>query len=79
MLITSKFKKMLLNATYIRGYGDFDGQQTLQRLGYNSNSHPLAQLIGREAPPLIDGRIKRRCFEKSMELVIKKSVTASIF
>ncbi|MCE3381567.1 peptidase, partial [Staphylococcus aureus] len=39
-----------------------------------------AQLIGkREAPPLIDGRIKKEdILKKSMELVIKKSVTASI-
>ena len=66
--------------TYIRGYGDFDGQQTFTEAGLQFEfTHPLAQLIGkREAPPLIDGRIKRRCFEKSMELVIKKSVTASI-
>lgn len=67
--------------TYIRGYGDFDGQQTYTEAGLQFEfTHPLAQLIGkREAPPLIDGRIKKEdILKKSMELVIKKSVTASI-
>lgn len=47
--------------TYIRGYGDFDGQQTYTEAGLQFEfTHPLAQLIGkREAPPLIDGRIKK--------------------
>ncbi|HDH6545802.1 TPA: phage tail protein [Staphylococcus aureus] len=67
--------------TYIRGYGDFDGQQTFNEAGLQFEfTHPLAQLIGkREAPPLIDGRIKKEdVLKKAMELVIKKSVTASI-
>ncbi|HDG8430106.1 TPA: SGNH/GDSL hydrolase family protein [Staphylococcus aureus] len=67
--------------TFIKGYGDFDGQQTFAEAGLQIEfTHPLAQLIGkREAPPLIDGRIKKEdSLKKAMELVIKKSVTASI-
>ncbi|HIH7854677.1 TPA: SGNH/GDSL hydrolase family protein [Staphylococcus aureus] len=67
--------------TFIKGYGDFDGQQTLTEAGLQIEfTHPLAQLIGkREAPPLVDGRIKKEdSLKKAMELVIKKSVTASI-
>ncbi|HCU9618710.1 TPA: phage tail protein, partial [Staphylococcus aureus] len=67
--------------TYIRGYGDFDEQQTYTEAGLQFEfTHPLAQLIGkREAPPLIDGRIKKEnSLKRAMELVIKKSVTASI-
>ncbi|HHV6154130.1 TPA: SGNH/GDSL hydrolase family protein [Staphylococcus aureus] len=67
--------------TFIKGYGDFDGQQTFAEAGLQIEfTHPLAQLIGkREAPPLVDGRIKKEdSLKKAMELVIKKSVTASI-
>ncbi|HFO2253605.1 TPA: SGNH/GDSL hydrolase family protein [Staphylococcus aureus] len=67
--------------TFIKGYGDFDGQQTFAEAGIQIEfTHPLAQLIGkREAPPLVDGRIKKEdSLKKAMELVIKKSVTASI-
>ncbi|HGN7231675.1 TPA: SGNH/GDSL hydrolase family protein [Staphylococcus aureus] len=67
--------------TFIKGYGDFDGQQTFAEAGLQIEfTHPLAQLIGkREAPPLIDGRIKKEdSLKKATELVIKKSVTASI-
>ncbi|HCU1076331.1 TPA: phage tail protein [Staphylococcus aureus] len=61
--------------------GDFDGQQTFAEAGLQIEfTHPLAQLIGkREAPPLVDGRIKKEdSLKKAMELLIKKSVTASI-
>ncbi|HHW9996058.1 TPA: SGNH/GDSL hydrolase family protein [Staphylococcus aureus] len=67
--------------TFIKGYGDFDGQQTFAEAGLQIEfTHPLAQLIGkREAPPLVDGRIKKEdSLKKAMELVVKKSVTASI-
>ncbi|MFS5069817.1 SGNH/GDSL hydrolase family protein [Staphylococcus aureus] len=67
--------------TFIKGYGDFDGQQTFAEAGLQIEfTHPLAQLIGkREAPPLVDGRIKKEdSLKKAMELLIKKSVTASI-
>ncbi|MBH4742178.1 phage tail protein [Staphylococcus aureus] len=67
--------------TFIKGYGDFDGQQTFAEAGLQIEfTHPLAQLIGkREAPPLVDGRIKKEdSLKKAMELVIKKSVTTSI-
>lgn len=67
--------------TFIKGYGDFDEQQTFAEAGLQIEfTHPLAQLIGkREAPPLVDGRIKKEdSLKKAMELVIKKSVTASI-
>ncbi|HDL0562666.1 TPA: phage tail protein [Staphylococcus aureus] len=67
--------------TFIKGYGDFDGQQTFAEAGLQIEfTHPLAQLIGkREAPPLVDGRIRKEdSLKKAMELVIKKSVTASI-
>ncbi|HDA2392043.1 TPA: phage tail protein [Staphylococcus aureus] len=67
--------------TFIKGYGDFDGQQTFAEAGLQIEfTHPLAQLIGkREAPPLVDGRIKKEdSLKKAMELVIKKSVAASI-
>ena len=34
--------------TYIRGYGDFDGQQTFTEAGLQFEfTHPLAQLIGK--------------------------------
>lgn len=67
--------------TFIKGYGDFDGQQTFAEAGLQIEfTHPLAQLIGkRESPPLVDGRIKKEdSLKKAMELLIKKSVTASI-
>ncbi len=48
--------------TFIKGYGGFDGQQTFAEAGLQIEfTHPLAQLIGkREAPPLVDGRIKKK-------------------
>ena len=52
--------------TYIRGYGDFDGQQTFTEAGLQFEfTHPLAQLIGKGSASVNRWtHKKRRCFEK---------------
>ncbi len=75
MLITSEIQEDASKCyTFIKGYGDFDGQQTFAEAGLQIEfTHPLAQLIGKEAPPLVDGRIKKEdSLKKAMELLIKK-------
>ncbi|EZY68574.1 SGNH/GDSL hydrolase family protein [Staphylococcus aureus] len=67
--------------TVIKGFGGFNEQQTFTEASLQLEfTHPLAQLVGRrEAPPIIDGRIKKEdSLKKAMELAIKRSITASI-
>ena len=63
--------------TYIRGYGDFDGQQTYTEAGLQLEL-PSTTDWEKGSASVNRWTYKKKMFKKSMELVIKKSVTASI-
>ncbi|MDW4354913.1 phage tail protein [Staphylococcus saprophyticus] len=67
--------------TYIKGYGDYTGEQTHLEGGLQVEyEHPLASVIGRrEAPPIKNGNItKLETMKAYLEAEIDKSMNVSI-
>lgn len=67
--------------TYIRGYGDYTGEQTHLEGGLQVEyEHPLSKVIGkREAPPIKNGNITKLDTMKAyLESAIDKSMNVSI-
>ena len=67
--------------TYIRGYGDYTGEQSYLEGGLQVEyEHPLASVIGkREAPPVKNGNItKLETMKAYLESEIDKSMNVSI-
>lgn len=68
-------------ATFIMGFGDYDGEQKYQNAGLVMEyEHPLAETYGKiHAEPFKDGRIKdRELMAKELETRLKKSLKQSL-
>ena len=63
--------------TYIRGYGDYTGEQTYLEGGLQvTYRHPLADVIGvREAPPIKNGNITK---EDTMKAYLESTINSSL-
>lgn len=63
--------------TFIKGYGDYDDDGGYSTAGLIMEyTHPLADVIGkREAPPIMDGRVKK---QKTMDAMLKSTIAESI-
>ncbi len=63
--------------TYIKGYGDYEDDGGYSTAGLIMEyTHPLANVLGkREAPPVMDGRVKK---QKTMDAMLKSTINESI-
>lgn len=68
-------------ATFIMGFGDYDGEQKYQNAGLVMEyEHPLAKVYGKiHAEPFKDGRVKdKELMSKELETRLKKSLKQSL-
>lgn len=63
--------------TFIKGFGDYEDDGGYSTAGLIMEyTHPLADVLGkREAPPVMDGRVKK---QKTMDAMLKSTISESI-